>query len=492
MDANFFRFLVKDGLKFLKSARIEKIYNPVNKLWTFKLSSKVHLIFFYDAKDNFLFFSKNKPENPIKPSPEVSWWRKRVSNFWISDVSYDWSNRQLSLKTEHSSSDIRWILLDLRSGLNLLSKNPIEQRDITWPPLEEILTNRDIYKIYPHITSPLRYSLLKLKDVSKQKFWYSRLISGEIDKFYVYEGVKDKGLVLSLWPIEETEYEKELVFDSPLDAAEYYGWHVIDKQKNSGSSNKKKKRLEKRLKKEREKLEKWISLENKAQIIKENLHKIDPNAHLPNITFTMSDGTKLQIDLDPALSVKENMEYMFQRAKKGKKGLMSLLRREEQIDLSTGNINKSFHVLEPRSEKYIKNISLPARFAKLKVKVYKSSDGFLIVRGKNKEANHKLLSTGARAHDLWFHALSGPGAHVIVVRDNPKKEVPEATLKQAAIIAGLASYQKESDYAEVIGTEVRYVKKKKGMGLGEVDVTKVLYSYRIKLDSSIEEELRIF
>ena len=492
MDANFFRFLLKDGLKFLKSARIEKIYNPENKLWTFKLSSKIYLIFFYDTKDNFLFFSKNKPENPLKPSCEVSWWRKRVSNFWISDLSYDWPNRQLALKIEHTSNEVQWIFFDLRSGLKLLSKNPIEQREIIWPPLEEILTNREIYKIYPHITSPLRYSLLKLHDISKQKFWYSKLISGEIDKFYVYEGVKNRGILLSLWPVEDLEYEKELVFDSTFDAAEYYGWYIINKQKYNGSSNKRKKRLEKRLKKEKEKLEKWILLEHKAQIIKENLHKIDPNAHLPSITFTMVDGTKLQIDLDPALSVKENMEYMFQRAKKGKKGLMSILKREKEITFLSGDTNKSTDIVGARSEEYIKDISLPSRFAKLKVKVYKSSDGFLIVRGKNKEANHKLLSTGARAHDLWFHALSGPGAHVIVVRDNPKKEVPEATLKQAAIIAGLASYQKESDYAEVIGTEVRYVKKKKGMGLGQVDVTKVLYSFRIRLDPAIEEKLRIF
>ena len=491
MDANFFRFLLKDGLKFLKSARIEKIYNPVNKLWTFKLSSKVHLIFFYDTKDNFLFFSKNKPENPLKPSSEVSWWRKRVLNFWISDVSYNWPNRQLSLKIERTSSEVGWIFFDLRSGLKLLSKNPIEQREIIWPSLDEILTNRDIYKIYPHITSPLRYSLIKLKDLSKQKFWYSKLISGEIDKFYVYESDKNKGILLSLWPLEDPEYEKELVFDSPLDAAEYYGWYIINKQKINGSSNKRKKRLEKKLKKEREKLEKWISLEHKAQIIKENLHNIDPNAHLPSITFTMVDGTKVQIDLDPALSVKENMEYMFQRAKKGKKGLMSLLKREKFL---TEDINKSSHGLELGSDEFkiVKDISLPSRFAKLKVKIYKSSDGFLIVRGKNKEANHKLLSIGARAHDLWFHALNGPGSHVILVRDNPKIEIPDTTLKEAAILAGLASYQKESDYAEVIGTEVRYVKKKKGMGLGEVDVTKVLYSFRIKLDPAIEEKLRIF
>jgi predicted ribosome quality control (RQC) complex YloA/Tae2 family protein len=86
----------------------------------------------------------------------------------------------------------------------------------------------------------------------------------------------------------------------------------------------------------------------------------------------------------------------------------------------------------------------------------------------------------------------GAGAHLIVIRDNPKIEIPETTLEEAAQLAALASYQKEDSHARVIGTEVRYVKKSMGMSLGHVEVLKVQYSLLIKLDPSIEDRLRIF
>ncbi|GAB6887770.1 hypothetical protein JCM13304A_12680 [Desulfothermus okinawensis JCM 13304] len=492
MDANFFRFIIRDGYNLLKSARIEKVYNPISRVWTFKLSSKTHLIFFFDAKNNFLFFSKNKPENPLKPSPKVGWWRKRTQNHVISHVSVDWPNRRISLKIEKIGIAPQWIFFDLKDGLELMSSDPVGQINVTWPTLDEVLSSREIYKKYPNITSPIRYSLLNLRSDSEREFWYSKLVSGDIEKFYVYENPCTEEIILSLWPVSNLRDNRETVFESALDAAEYYGWSILNRLIKKGTNEgKRTKRLKKRLIKEREKLDKWISLESHANIIKDNLHKIDPNVHCSSLELGQDNGTRVKIELDPSLSVLENMNLMFQRAKKGKRGLVSLQKREERL-LSLKDSQGGIKFVWSEKSGLKKTKEIPSRFANLKVRVYKSSDGILIVRGKNKVANHKLLSFGARSHDIWFHAQGGPGAHVIVIRDNPKKEVPITTLEQAAMLAGLASYQRDSDYAEVIGTEVRYVKKKKNMALGEVEVTKVLYSFRIKIDPLIEDRLRIY
>ncbi len=59
-------------------------------------------------------------------------------------------------------------------------------------------------------------------------------------------------------------------------------------------------------------------------------------------------------------------------------------------------------------------------------------------------------------------AVQGP--MLLLLGITQKKEVPITTLEQAAMLAGLASYQRDSDYAEVIGTEVRYVKKEEKYG----------------------------
>ncbi len=58
--------------------------------------------------------------------------------------------------------------------------------------------------------------------------------------------------------------------------------------------------LKKRLIKEREKLDKWISLESHANIIKDNLHKIDPNVHCSSLELGQDNGTRVKIELDPS------------------------------------------------------------------------------------------------------------------------------------------------------------------------------------------------
>jgi len=493
MDANFFRFVIEEGTFYLKGARIEKIYSPGERLWTFKLSSKINLVFFYGAKENFLFFSKNRPENPLKPHPRVGWWRKKVQNRWIKEIIVHWPERRFVLKlSERSDEESSYVLFDLKQGLYLLKENPIQLNEVSWPALQEIIENKEIYKKYSNITSPLRYALLNIPSTSKQEEIYSKLIAGDISKFYLYEsdGPK-KEIQVSLWPRDDLNHLKLKEFDSALDAAEYYGWKILSGLQSVEKENRQKeKRLKKRLKQERQKFEQWIELGEIASLIQENLFRFDAKKHYKSIKVQGRDGSDVEIELDPSKSLLENMQKMFKKAKKGKRGLDFLQHRKKiasslhEISLSMGENGKIGFSKE--------KLPLPSRLKDIKVKVFLSSDGFYMVRGRDKKANHKLLSYGARAHDLWFHVEGGAGAHLIVIRDNPKTEIPRTTLEEAAQLAALASYQKEDSHARVIGTEVRYVKKSKGMSLGHVEVLKVQYSLLIKLDPSIEDRLRIF
>ncbi len=486
MDANFFRFVIKEGRKYLQDVRIEKVYSPDKDLWTFKLSSKTNLIFHHSSKNNFLFFSKEKPENPSVPPPIVGWWRKRVQNKKIVSIVDDWAKRKLYLEIENREDGNFWILFDLKKGLFL--EPPPEKEEVIWPELEEIIEDKEIYKKYPHITSPLRYSLISLRDDKKE--FYSKLISGDIQDFYVYEKIDGKDILLSLCQREDFKGYEEKIFPSAIAAASYYGWFLINKFKGRDKgTNKREKRLKKRIESQRKKLKNWVSLGEKADLIKAHLHLFDGNRHYTYVEIPMENGEMVKIELDPSMSLIENINFMYRRAKKGKRGLVYL----DQKSNNEERENKTKALWKNQEKEIInKKIPLPSRLKGLDIRVYKSSDDFYMVRGKNQRANHKLLSYGARAHDLWFHVQDGPGAHVVIIRDNPRKEVPPMTIEEAAILAGLASYQKNSEYAYIMGTEVRYVRKKKNMALGEVEVTEVLYSLKVKLDPLLEEKLRIY
>ena len=113
------------------------------------------------------------------------------------------------------------------------------------------------------------------------------------------------------------------------------------------------------------------------------------------------------------------------------------------------------------------------------------------MRGKNKKANHKLLSSGASSFDLWFHAQDGPGAHIILKRDYKDQKVPEKSMREAAALAGLFSYQKDAGQAKIMCALVKDVRKVKGFDLGRVMVDKVLKTLLVTLEPDLEDRLRV-
>ena len=134
---------------------------------------------------------------------------------------------------------------------------------------------------------------------------------------------------------------------------------------------------------------------------------------------------------------------------------------------------------------------MPAKYRGIKVGTYRSSDGFLILRGRSAQANHQLLTKAASPFDYWLHAQDGPGAHVVVRRDFPAQEVPERTIQEAAALAALASHLKMADRGDVLLCLVRDVRTIKGANLGMVGVDKVLRTVRPVIDPALEERLRL-
>jgi predicted ribosome quality control (RQC) complex YloA/Tae2 family protein len=95
-----------------------------------------------------------------------------------------------------------------------------------------------------------------------------------------------------------------------------------------------------------------------------------------------------------------------------------------------------------------------------------SSDGFVLLVGKNSRQNEAVTFGEGRPTDVWLHARGVPGAHVVVKSGG--RPVPGTTLREAAALAAYYSQSRLEGSVPVDHTEVRYVRHMKGGGPGMV------------------------
>ena len=94
-------------------------------------------------------------------------------------------------------------------------------------------------------------------------------------------------------------------------------------------------------------------------------------------------------------------------------------------------------------------------------------DGFVVYQGKDANSNEHITLELANEDDIWMHAKSVPGSHVII---KIKDKVPiETTIKRVAMIAASNSKSTE-DMVKVVYCKKKFVTKEKGMKIGEVEV----------------------
>ncbi len=97
---------------------------------------------------------------------------------------------------------------------------------------------------------------------------------------------------------------------------------------------------------------------------------------------------------------------------------------------------------------------------------FRSSDGFDIYVGKNNKQNDFLTFKFAGQEDVWLHVKNIPGSHTII--KSKKREVPDATLVEAANIAAWHSKASRSSNVPVDYTLTKHVKKMSGAKPGMV------------------------
>ena len=202
----------------------------------------------------------------------------------------------------------------------------------------------------------------------------------------------------------------------------------------------------------------------------------------------------VEMKLDPARTAKEQVDAVFKRARRLRQGahvagsrmadaqaardaLVAIAKdiaTQEDAELARLEARareaapREFR-LDPTEARRGTQQGLRRRDVRLPYRTFLGASGVRILAGRGAADNDALTCRVARPHDLWLHAKSRTGAHVVVVLDKGATCTPEA-LVEAAHLAAHFSEAREERIVEVEYTPRRYVRKPRGSAPGLVVV----------------------
>lgn len=211
-------------------------------------------------------------------------------------------------------------------------------------------------------------------------------------------------------------------------------------------------------------------LRDKADVLLAFQHQVKPQQS--SVVLDNFLGEAVEIALDPNLTVVQNAESYYQRARKREQRLIQAEKREDGIieayDMYDNLLEKlpdaSYKTLEKWTEQHI-----PKREAQFRNEPFmrrQSPQGFSILIGRNAKGNDHLTFKVAKSQDMWLHVQGYTGSHVIIQAN--KQEIPFETILFAAQLAAGYSKASQSDNVPVDYTLKKNVWRMRGMPAGAV------------------------
>ncbi|WP_126426109.1 Rqc2 family fibronectin-binding protein [Brevibacillus marinus] len=213
-----------------------------------------------------------------------------------------------------------------------------------------------------------------------------------------------------------------------------------------------------------------------GELLAANLHLIKRGDSQCTVVNWYAEGEPLvTIPLDPLKTPAENMQAYYKRYTKAKNSVrmgeqqMAAAREEISylegilVQLADASLQEAEEIREELAEQgYVRSNKRQAGKKKKQeqpeLAVYHSSDGIPILVGRNNKQNDYLTNKLAAPSDTWLHTKDIPGSHVVV----RSRDVPETTLREAAMLAAYYSKARQGSQVPVDYTLVKYVKKPSG------------------------------
>lgn len=217
----------------------------------------------------------------------------------------------------------------------------------------------------------------------------------------------------------------------------------------------------------------------KGEVLTAFMHQIEQGMDVIELENFYANNQPIEIELDPQKTPASNAQWYFNRYQKMKSRKKHLA---AQIPLTQQEINYIDSVLtqlevassqdieeireELSAEGYLKKQKQHKKKKRKKSKPdkYYSSDGTLILVGKNNKQNDQLTMRTANKSDWWLHTKDIPGSHVVIRSEKPSAE----TIEEAAHLAAYHSKFRLSSSVPVDYTQVKNIHKPNGAKPGYV------------------------
>ncbi len=251
-------------------------------------------------------------------------------------------------------------------------------------------------------------------------------------------------------------------------------------------------RLRKRLKKQRRLVSKIESdidrggdplvWQRWGELLKANLHRVERGATALTVDDWYDDGATVEIALNPTLGPSQNLEQLFTRARKARRGreishdrLAAAQKEAERLERQLGSVadlDEDDLASLASLETSLGGLTSP-RLRKKKQTARRPHKTFLDLRGqkilvgRSAADNDRLTVQIAKPNDLWLHARDVHGSHVVLPLAR-NEDIDAERLLDAATLAAHFSEARGNGAVEVRYTRRRYVQKPRGAPPGTV------------------------
>ncbi|NLV36167.1 MAG: fibronectin/fibrinogen-binding protein [Clostridiaceae bacterium] len=222
-----------------------------------------------------------------------------------------------------------------------------------------------------------------------------------------------------------------------------------------------------------------------GELITANIYAIPKNTQSVSLLnyYSETGDEYIDIALNPNLLPQENAQRYYKKYAKAKNAFLHTSRQLKDSQKELEYLESVLQLLDNCSAMHemdeVRQELSEQGYMKLKKRHlqkkqtqmsnplnFTSSDGFDIFVGKNNKQNDYLTLKFAQSNDIWLHTKTIPGSHVIIKKQG--REIPERTLKEAAILAAWHSKARMSSNVQVDYTNVKNVSKPSGAKPGMV------------------------
>lgn len=212
------------------------------------------------------------------------------------------------------------------------------------------------------------------------------------------------------------------------------------------------------------------------------------------------DGSEVRLRLDPALSPRENAEQMFEEARRRDR---AAARVPELVAEATRELRRWTEALRAAESGKPPTWAAAAaakaggesasggaaEAAALPYRSYRTSGGLEVRVGRSAAGNDRLTFGHSRPNDVWLHARSVAGSHVVLRWAHAEGAPPARDLGEAATLAAVHSKARGSSLVAIDWTRRKYVRKPRGAPPGRVVIQRAKTLF-VEPDPALEERLR--